>query len=150
MDEREKANKMNRLRIVDGKNAAKDDDIDIVVRMIAGHKGGGDQHNKDCEFDGKEFSATAGAGTNSATVRVKSRGRPTITLYEANAYGENVTIYRRGPWVQRAIDKAESIGDREAALARAKEDEKIRADADKFTPYPDDEAVASEEDDSDE
>lgn len=149
-NEREKLIKVLRLRVVEGKKAAAEDEIDKAVRTIATQRGGkGPKHG--ATFDGKQFAVEGVDIGNTASVRVgpAARGAGTL-LYEARSHGNDVTTYRRGPWVERAKKKAEEICDRLAALRRSREDDELKTEAEKFTPYTDDSSAASSEDEADE
>lgn len=92
-------------------------DIDVLVRRVA-KSGTPDtaRINWCAQWDGSEIRATFGAGTNSASV-VNAYGE---TLYEADAFGSYVRVFRPGPWVERLRSWIESHEKAQAAPPRSR------------------------------
>jgi hypothetical protein len=109
--------------------------IDNAVRTVAksgkNHDSGPNWY---AEWGDMHFSATFGAGTNSATVSVVSMDVETnhLLLYHADEYGRHIDVFRNGPWVSRLLNWASILqADNEKEAQRIKA-QRIEAQLDKF------------------
>lgn len=134
MSERE-----NELRqaIARAKLRAKELGMDHIVRVIA-KSGTSDSAgiNFECEFDGKRFRATFGAGTNSSSV-VIGEGLNPVELYRAADYGRHIDGFREGPWVWRAMQEAENIEKQTSGDAEQERERRLREATHKYEPFND-------------
>ncbi len=92
------------------KQLAKDLGIDKAVRIIAGSGKNNNRINFWEDWGGLAFTATFGAGTNSARVRVDDESPCSgMVLYAADDYGRHIETFRPGNWVNRFINHANII-----------------------------------------
>lgn len=104
-----------------------DDAVRVVAKSGKNHDHGPNWH---AEWGGMEFSATFGAGTNSARVDVKqySTGDGCVSplsnqqLYAAKEFGRHIETFRAGPWVNRLLARAAELRQAQAAKAQERED----------------------------
>ena len=97
--------------------------VDNALRSIAKHAGNGDSTNPSASWMEIRILATFGAGTNSTLAQHGGD-----ILYEANDYGNYVTAFRPGKWVERVFAYADQV----TAVAEAIANEaKRKSDAEK-------------------
>lgn len=110
--------------------------IDRVVRVIA-FSGQLDEAgiNASRTFDGKDYDATSGAGTNTARVRLAENH--SYYLYRASDHGRHIDVFRDGAWVKRAVKEAERIEAQQRADADAKDMRRAEQTKENFAPYDD-------------
>ena len=106
--------------------------IDDAVREVAQS---GTNHDKNHGFGpnwyaiwgGMSFSATFGAGTNSANVVMVSNDEATnhLLLYSALDYGRRIETFRTGPWVNRLLAHADELRQANKIKAQEREAEKV-------------------------
>jgi hypothetical protein len=109
--------------------------IDAAVRIIAKS---GRSHDRGpnwyVEWGEMAFSATFGAGTNSASVSVSNMDISTnhMLLYSADDYGRYVRVFRHGPWVNRLLAYADELRHANKVKAQEIEAAKLAARLDSF------------------
>lgn len=109
--------------------------IDDAVRTIAKS---GKNHDRGpnwyAKWGGMNFSATFGAGTNSASVKIMEMPSTKYgeVLYSASEYGRHIEIFRAGPWVNRLLAHADELRQANKIEAQEREAEVAAAKLDNF------------------
>jgi hypothetical protein len=112
---------------------AKEIGMDKIVRVVAKNgKPDGYHRNYLKIWEEMKISATFGAGTNSASVRMQDG----TVLYEASDYGRYLKTFRYGPWVDRLKMTAKQIEekiDTENIIKEAEKENSLAASFEEIT-----------------